>query len=66
MNAIQTLTLLSSDGQSEYSYQNLGVVEGYFKGESNLLYSDMFVYVGKSDSILVAKLGKWVIVNFIL
>ena len=29
----------------EFSYRSLGSVEGYFKGESNLLYSDMFVYV---------------------
>jgi len=34
-------------GQSppEYSYRSLGPVTGYFKGESNILYSDMIVYV---------------------
>ena len=30
---------------AEYSYHSLGPVTGYFKGESNILYSDMVVYV---------------------
>jgi uncharacterized protein YbjQ (UPF0145 family) len=30
---------------SEYPYRSLGSVTGYFKGESNILYSDMVVYV---------------------